>query len=135
MATGLSSESRVDGGKAARRAVQPGARALLTDLIPALSLLLIGLVALLAASVSSAATDATAARGQYLVVLPPWSSAGQTFSLVAAADGAMVQPGRFPNIAVAASFDKGFADMAREAGAWIVVPSPLLAGCGQEAVR
>lgn len=100
------------------------------DLLPAGTLLAAGLAALLLASFSAAGN-----AGQYLVVLPPWSGAGQTFSLIAAAEGTLVEPGRFPNIAIAASADPGFAGAARKAGAWIVVPSPLLAGCGGTRVR
>lgn len=136
MATELSGQSDGCGPEPARRADRPQARALAAEWAPAVSLLLIGLLALLAASVGGAASDGAARRGQYLVVLPPWSAAGQTFSLVAAANGAMVAPGRFRNIAIAASGDDGFANAALKAGAWIVVPSPRLAGCGgREAIR
>lgn len=94
------------------------------DLAPAAALSIVGLSALLLASLSSAASN-----GQYVVVAAPWSSLGQTIRLVGAADGDLVQAGRFANVVIAASDLPDFPTAARNAGAWLVFASPRLAGC------
>lgn len=99
-------------------------RASWRDAWPAAALLVAGLIGLAAASLTTAPV-----RGQYLVVSPPWSSAGQTINLIRSADGGLIEAGRFANIAIAGSADSDFAQRARQAGAWLVVPSPLKSGC------
>ncbi|SED94906.1 hypothetical protein SAMN05443249_6013 [Beijerinckia sp. 28-YEA-48] len=96
----------------------------LRDLTPAAMLLTVGLFGLLAATLSAAEKS-----GQYLVVAAPWSSLGQTMSLVGMAHGEIVEAGRFENVIVAASSRPDFADNARHAGAWLVLPSPRVFGC------
>ena len=96
----------------------------LRDLAPAATLLTVGLIGLLAASLSGPGRS-----GQYLIVAAPWASLGQTINLIGSADGRLVEPGRFPNIAIAASSQADFAERARFAGAWLVFPSPRIAGC------
>ncbi|OYW85498.1 MAG: hypothetical protein B7Z20_08995 [Sphingobium sp. 32-64-5] len=91
---------------------------------PASALLLAGLIGLTTASLS-----ASGRNGQYLVVAAPWSSLGQTINLLGSADGGLVEVGRFQNIAIAASSHADFAERARAAGAWFVLPSPRIAGC------
>lgn len=102
----------------------PGVRACVAELWPAAILLVVGLIGLLVASLSGAKDS-----GQYLVIAPPWSSFSQTVHMIAAADGGLVSPGRFQNVAIAASLRDGFAGRALDAGAWFVLPSPQAAGC------
>jgi hypothetical protein len=92
--------------------------------MPAVALAAAGLIGLLAASLAG-----PGGTGQYLVIAAPWSSFDQTLSLIRAADGGMVQTGGFRNIMVAASSRADFAERARRAGVWLVVPSPRVAGC------
>lgn len=94
------------------------------DLAPAAALLVAGLTGLGVASLSG-----DEGSGQYLVITAPWSSRGETIALIGAAEGGLLELGGFPNIVVAASLDTDFARRAREAGAWLVLPSPGLAGC------
>ncbi|HEY0269944.1 MAG TPA: hypothetical protein VGC10_03035 [Sphingomonas sp.] len=94
------------------------------DLAPAAALLVAGLIGLLMASLSGSGRS-----GQYLVIAAPWSSLGQTINLIRFADGGLVEAGRFQNIAIAGSSHADFAERARDAGAWLVVPSPKIAGC------
>ena len=94
------------------------------DLVPAAALLTLGLTGLLTASLSGAVRE-----GQYLVIAAPWSSLGRTINLVRDADGGFVEAGRMPNIVIASSSHADFATRARQAGAWLVLPSPRLAGC------
>lgn len=120
----LASRQRSDNEAASGRATATKARPAFGDLVPAAVLLTAGLVGLSMASLS-----VSGKHGQYLVILSPWSSFGQALDLVGAADGAIVEPGRFRNIVIATSSRADFAKTAREAGAWIVLPSPRLAGC------
>lgn len=130
MVSGVFERGSQQGKPPSQSIAVPSARSSSGEWLPAALLLATGLAALMFVSVS-----ASGRAGQYLVVLPPGSGAGETLSVVAAADGALVEPGRFGNIAFAGSPDPGFGRTARAAGAWIVVPSPLLAGCGGTRVR
>ncbi len=94
------------------------------DFLPAAILLAIGLVGLLAASLSG---DGRA--GQYLVIGAPWAGYGRTVQAIRGADGALAGVGGFGNIAIATSSRRDFAARARQAGAWLVLPSPRLVGC------
>ncbi|TCU57552.1 hypothetical protein EDF58_105393 [Novosphingobium sp. PhB57] len=94
------------------------------DLLPALSLLGAGLLALLVASIWSDATD-----DKFVVITPPGWSQGRTVALVRGMDGTLVRTGNFANVVFAASADPAFAARARAAGAWLVAPAPLAAGC------
>ncbi len=96
----------------------------LRDALPAATLLLIGLIGLIAATLTGAPRN-----GQYLVISAPWSTPAQTINLVRSADGTLIESGRFANIAIAGSADGDFAQHASQAGAWLVLPSPLKSGC------
>lgn len=96
----------------------------LRDLTPAVVLLVAGLLGLIFASLSAGERN-----GQYLVIAAPWSGFGQTIRLIMAAGGGFVEAGSFGNIAIAASSHPDFETHARNAGAWLVFPSPRLAGC------
>lgn len=103
---------------------RPEVRACLGDLGPAAILLVAGLIGSLLASLSGAKDS-----GQYLVIAPPWSNFSQTVNLIAAADGGLVSPGQFQNIAIAASTRAGFSGRALDAWAWFVLPSPQATSC------
>jgi hypothetical protein len=96
----------------------------LRDLAPAAVLLVAGLLGLIVASLSAGERN-----GQYLVIAAPWSGFGQTMRLIMAAEGSFIEAGSFGNIAIAASAHPDFETHARNAGAWLVFPSPRLAGC------
>ncbi|MBB4006590.1 hypothetical protein [Allorhizobium taibaishanense] len=69
-------------------------------------------------------------RGSYLlVVAPPLSSPAATMAIIAGADGALVQQGRFDWLAVAYSAHPDFAARLQASGAVLVLASPLTAGC------
>lgn len=120
----LASRQRSDKEASSGLATAARAKPALGDMIPAAALLTAGL-----AGLSMASLSVSEKRGQYLVILSPWSSFGQALDLVGAAEGAIIEPGRFGNILIATSSRADFAKTAREAGAWIVLPSPRLAGC------
>jgi hypothetical protein len=92
--------------------------------VPAALLLLAGLCALVAASLSGAGGP-----GTYAVVAPPGSRLGDAIAIIRAADGRLVQPGRFANIAIARSARPDFAQALRRAGAWAVIDAAGQGGC------
>lgn len=78
------------------------------------------------------------ARGQYIVVLP--GSYGQigAIELVYRSQGGVAGFGVLSNIVLAFSDDPDFPAAMRAAGAWFVLPAPLLPGCistPQESIR
>lgn len=105
-------------------APRPPGAARLRDLAPAAGLLVIGLTGLLVASASGPGRG-----GQYLVVAAPWSGRAGMVEIIGAAEGGLVELGGFGNIAVAASARADFPARARRAGAWAVLPAPVIAGC------
>lgn len=104
-----------------RKGGQGGA---LSTLAPAALLLVAGLAGLAAAS--SAGAGGT---GSYAVIAPPGSTLADSINIVRAADGRMVQPGRFANIVIARSDRSDFPDALRRAGAWAVIDAPSPGGC------
>ncbi|WP_068092846.1 hypothetical protein [Novosphingobium rosa] len=96
----------------------------LHDFFPAALLLVIGLTALLGASLSGDGRS-----GQYLVIGAPWSGHGRMIDVIRHADGGLAGVGGFGNIAIASSQRSDFAARARRAGAWLALPSPRIAGC------
>lgn len=96
----------------------------LSGMLPAILLLLAGLVALLLASALTDGVD-----GQFVVIAPPGRSLPEIFTLVSQAQGAVVETGGFGNIVIAASTAPDFAPALREAGAWFVFAAPRLLGC------
>lgn len=107
-----------------------GDRSSLRDLVPAAILLIAG--PFVVSAVSLSASDSRG--GHYFVVAAPGSSFGDTVELIGAAEGGLVAASRFQNVVIAASLRPDFAKSLRAAGAWLVVPSPLLAGCiGEQA--
>lgn len=99
-------------------------RSPLPALLPALALLLVGLAGLAWATVPPARVG-----GQVVVIAPPGTSQIRTLAMVAGAQGALVAPGRFANIAIATSPRADFAAALRREGVWFVFASPRLAGC------
>ncbi|WP_291976857.1 hypothetical protein [Chelatococcus sp.] len=71
----------------------------------------------------------SSANGQYVVVAAPWADLSQTINVIAAADGGLLEIGGLSNIVIAASTRADFPASVRAAGAWLVFPSPRLAGC------
>ncbi|WP_179045896.1 hypothetical protein [Sphingobium lactosutens] len=92
--------------------------------LPAALLLIAGLAGLAMASLSDGRET-----GRYLVIAPPNATLADTINLVRAADGRLVQTGRFPNIVVAGSSQPNFAAALRKAGAWFAVAAPDRGGC------
>ncbi|MGA0541319.1 hypothetical protein [Neotabrizicola sp. VNH66] len=105
--------------------IAAGGRIRIRDLLPAGGLLCAGLAGLAAASLQG-----VAGNGAWLVVAPPGYSLPETIGMVGAADGGLIDTGRFGNIVIAASAEPGFSDRLRAAGAWLVVPAPVTLGCG-----
>ena len=96
----------------------------LSDLGPALALLFAGLLAVMVASAYAAGRD-----GLYLVVATPQAKFSQTLGLLYESGGNLLAASRFPNVVIASSDQTDFAKRARQAGAWLVLPSPFGAGC------
>lgn len=94
------------------------------DMIPAMALFFVGLAGLSTASLLSVEQS-----NQYLVVAAPWSDLGKTLDIVKSVDGSLIEVGGWDNIVIAFSPDENFADRARNAGMWFVLPSPRLASC------
>lgn len=95
---------------------------------PAVFLALIGLMGLVAATLATGSV-----RGQYLVLSAPWRDREQIMDLVWRADGGVVGFGAAPFLTVAMSNNPNFVALARDQGAWLVLPSPILLGCsGQQ---
>lgn len=101
-----------------------GAKTSLRAWIPAVLLLLTGLVGLGTASLLRGGVP-----DWYLVMTPPGSTLADTVNIVIAADGRLVQAGRFPNIVIAGSPRPDFPSALRRAGAWLAIPAPQVAGC------
>lgn len=96
------------------------------DLLPALTMLVLLVAGLLAASFAGAGTG----KGEgYLVIAPPGWTLGRTTGLVRASGGRLVRPGGFSNMVIAASADPQFAQALEGGGALFVrrVAGPL--GC------
>lgn len=67
--------------------------------------------------------------GRYLVIASPGTATSHMIGIVKAADGRLVQAGRFSNIAIAWSDRPDFADRTRQSGAWLAIAAPDGAGC------
>lgn len=93
------------------------------DMAPAMILLLAGVVALAAATLT-----ASPVQGQYLV-LAPGAEGGRLTDLVYRAGGGVVGLGGMRGIAIAASEDPGFRQAMLAQGAWAVLPSSRMLGC------
>ncbi|WP_022676620.1 hypothetical protein [Novosphingobium sp. B-7] len=91
---------------------------------PAAALMLAGVAGLAWASVPPIQPG-----DQVVVIAPPGTPQMQTLAMVAGAQGALVAPGRFANIAIATSPRVDFPAALRREGAWFVFASPRLAGC------
>ncbi len=110
---------RSDGVAKGRGGVRTRAR----DLVPALALTLVSVVAVATAALSPAAGAPVAA------VFAPGTSAEDALRAVAAADGAAVRSGGFDNVVVAVSADPEFHHRLRRAGAWLLLDPKALAAC------
>ncbi|MFC3442812.1 hypothetical protein ACFOKF_16685 [Sphingobium rhizovicinum] len=104
--------------------MRQGRKAAWTACIPALLLLGVGLCGLGAASLLDGRQS-----GWYLVIAAPGSTLANTINLVSAADGRLVQKGRFSNIVIAGSTRPDFPAALRKAGAWLAVAAPSRGGC------
>lgn len=99
----------------------------LRDILPAVGLLLVLLTGLQIATFSE--------RGipdRYIVIASPGASVNETIRVIGEANGGLQQFTRFPNVIIASSSKPGFPKRLREAGAWLVLPSPLATGCFTE---
>lgn len=92
--------------------------------MPAVGLMLAGVGALAWASLPPVRADE-----QLVVIAAPGTSRIETVAMVAGAQGALVAPGRFANIAIATSPRVDFPAALRREGVWFVFASPRLAGC------
>lgn len=92
--------------------------------LPAVLLLIAGLAGLAIASLLDGRES-----GRYLVIAPPNATLADTINLVRAADGRLVQAGRFSNIVIAGSSQPNFAAALRKAGAWLAIAAPDRGGC------
>ena len=117
-------QSSMKGMDRRSRVNRHGAKAPLLAWMPAALLLLAGLMGLGAASLLRGGVP-----GWYLVMTPPGSTLADTVNIVIAADGRLVQTGRFPNIVIAGSPRPDFPSALRRAGAWLAIPAPQVAGC------
>ncbi|WP_298396653.1 hypothetical protein [Sphingobium sp.] len=104
--------------------MQQGRKGAWTAYLPALLLLGVGLAGLGLASLMDGPDS-----GWYLVMAAPGSSRADTINLVRAADGRLVQAGRFSNIVIAGSTRPDFPAALRKAGAWLAVAAPARGGC------
>ncbi|WP_232493298.1 hypothetical protein [Novosphingobium kaempferiae] len=95
------------------------------DFLPAAALLLAGLVGLSIAWLLSGQPS-----GQYLVLTSPTASFAQTVNLVRRAGGTIAGTSALPNVLIAGAPRADFAATLHKAGAWLIVPLPPLAGCG-----
>ncbi|TRW98298.1 hypothetical protein FNJ84_05835 [Paracoccus sp. M683] len=94
------------------------------DMLPALALAGVGLIALVIATLAVAK-----GTGQYLVLGPPWADRAQMHSIVWQAGGGVAGDGGLSSVVIAMSDDVDFADALRAQGAWLVIASPVLQGC------
>lgn len=100
-----------------------GRRGRLVDLLPALGLAMIGLVALVVASLS------VSARDQLVVIAAPWTSRAEMLDLIWRAQGGVAGFGALPAVAVAMSDRDDFRDRLYQQGALLVFASPRFLGC------
>jgi hypothetical protein len=84
----------------------------------------LGLTALLGASLSGDGRN-----GQYVVIGAPWAGQSRMIDVIRGADGGLAALGGFANVAIASSSRSDFAARAKQGGAWLVLPSPRIAGC------
>lgn len=98
--------------------------------LPAALLLFAGLTGLGTASLLDGQDS-----GWYLVIAAPGSTRAQTINLVSAADGRLVQAGRFSNIVIAGSDRPDFPAALRKAGAWLAIAAPPGGGCLDPSTR
>lgn len=94
------------------------------DLAPAIALLVVGLIALQIATISTRGVP-----GQYLVVARPGASLGETLTIVGEARGGLQRVTGFSNVVVASSSAPDFPKKLQASGAWLVLPSPVRSGC------
>lgn len=95
------------------------------DLWPALILLLVLLVGLVAAVLTP-----TGENDQYVVVVAPWSDLNTTLKSIQEANGRMVSVAmNFTTIITVYSDNKNFATQLHSAGEWLVFDPDQLAGC------
>lgn len=97
----------------------------LLDYLPATALLFCGLAALAVSWLLSGA-----ASGQYLVMTRPGFTLAQSIDLVTTDRGRVAATTRFENVVIAGSDDAHFTASMRMAGAWLAIPVPAVAGCG-----
>lgn len=92
--------------------------------VPAALLVTIGIIGLAGASVT-----APGGSGRYLVVGAPGVRMADMVNMVSAADGRLIERGRFSNIAIAWSDSADFAAATRRSGAWLAIAAPDGGGC------
>lgn len=92
--------------------------------VPAALLIAVGVIGL--AGASATAPDDS---GRYLVIGAPGVRMADMVNMVSAADGRLIEPSRFSNIAVAWSDSADFAAATRRSGAWLAIAAPDGGGC------
>ncbi|MET0249931.1 MAG: hypothetical protein ABW164_09410 [Sphingobium sp.] len=97
--------------------------------MPAILLLFAGICGLAFAGISDKDSS------NYLVIASPDTRMLDMVEILRAADGRLVQVGRFSNIAVAWSDRPDFAARLRQSGAWLAIAAPDGAGCYGSSTR
>lgn len=99
------------------------------DFAPAILLLILGVLGLVAATLAPSGKS-----GQYAVIAPPWYSTGQTISLIQDAGGRIATINPASHIVIAHSDKAGFDFDLYRAGAWLVLDPMRVRGCGSAPV-
>lgn len=98
------------------------------DFGPAVLLLVVGIGALVAATLNPSGRD-----GRYAVIAPPWYDAGETLTLIQRAGGRIAAINAANGVVIAYSETPGFVGDLYRAGAWLVLDPVQLRGCGAQA--
>lgn len=94
------------------------------DFVPAAALLLVGLAALLIATISPSGK-----AGQYAVIVPPGQAMGEVMAVIQQAGGGILEMRDGSYFILAHSENPDFVSKLYRAGAWLVVDPMGLRGC------
>lgn len=105
-------------------AISPRRHSNWLTLLPAALLFLLTIIGIIA----TAGLTATA-RGHVAVLAPPWVDFHGAATIVAAADGMIIDAGPLGNIVIATATTPHFVERLYAAGAWLVLDQDSLSGC------